>query len=428
MLTRLRLLLVVLAASVIFASCTVQQSTDQNQSFEMGFVAFGDSGYYYDYLKPSQINEVYTTKEAYLASQKADWLDDKKLPEEFLPVPPYYLSSIGGYLEASGLFPVAQSMKTYCQSSDCQFSVMLGDNIYPDGATLGADGKDDATRFDTLFTKPYGDLGEGNPDYKVYVALGNHDWRTSRAGAMAQVEFMESTAPFYMDGLFYSVKPPAANDEVELFVIDTEIILASTTVYEAELNDDGSEMPTTEVDEPLSWAKPQNEAEKNMVAWLDEAMKNSDARWKFVIGHHPIWSTGGSKFEQAKALRRLIMPSLCRYADAYFAGHEHSLELHEDSCESVFGKGNKRPVLEIISGAAGKQRGVNTPFLQYQERTNPDNKTIWAKGMVWGFSHIQLNDDDAQVDMIVTPNSGTGESDVIYSYKFKRRSHIANNK
>ena len=34
----------------------------------------------------------------------------------------------------------------------------------------------------------------------MYATLGNHDWKTSLAGAQAQLRFFERTAPFYMDG------------------------------------------------------------------------------------------------------------------------------------------------------------------------------------------------------------------------------------
>ena len=52
-----------------------------------------------------------------------------------------------------------------------------------------------------------------------------------------------------------------------------------------------------------------------MAQWLEAALRESTARWKIVIGHHPIWSSAGSKFQQARMLRRLILPALCRYAD-----------------------------------------------------------------------------------------------------------------
>lgn len=425
-----------LVAIFSFAGCsnsetdTVRETSKQDinktkNTIDFGFIAFGDSGYHVDYLTKKQFVPLRADLESFIAFEKEDWAEDGRPADEFVLPPSEFVPAVGGIIESSGMYPVADAMKSYCKDASCQFSVMLGDNIYPNGATTGLDGKDDSVRFDDLFSKPFGKMGEGNSDYRIYTALGNHDWRTSRAGAIAQVEFMESTRPFYMEGLFYTVKPPAGNGDVEIFVIDTEVMLAGTTVMDAELNSDGSEKVSTEVDQPKAHIKPKTVEEKNMVSWLDEKLKNSTAKWKFVIGHHPIWSTGGSKFEQARTLRKLILPSLCNYADIYFAGHEHSLELHEDSCDSVFGKASgKPPLLQVLSGAAAKQRAVNTQFKAYQTKTYPDNNAIYTKGMVWGFSHIQLTNDNADIRMFITPNSGTGEANLDFTYQYNRRSSL----
>jgi len=417
------------AMAVALMACSAKEQgpntpvVEAEEPLKFGILAFGDSGYHPNYLKESQYNPPKTTEAEYLDAKQKKWIKSKRPPAEFSAPPSYYVESENTWIEASGLYPTAEAMVSYCESRSCEFSVMLGDNIYPDGATKGVDGKSDEERFDILFSKPFSPLGEGKPDFRIYTTLGNHDWNTSRAGAMAQVEFMENTLPFYMDGISYSVKPPAGNGEVEIFVIDTEVLLSSTTVYEDELNDDGSPVVGTEVKEPEPWTVPQNDAEKNMVAWLDNAMKQSDARWKLVVAHHPIWSTGGTKFTQATALREMLMPTLCRYADVYFAGHEHSLELHEDSCESVLGEGSNLPLLEIISGAAGKQRGVNTAFKAYQDKHHPETKSIWVKGMTWGFAHIQFDGDSATVDMVTTPNDGSATTETVFSHTFGRRSN-----
>ena len=67
-----------------------------------------------------------------------------------------------------------------------------------------------------------------------------------------------------MSGLFYRVVPPAARGEVEIFALDTEVLLAGTTVYKARLTDDAREAQT-EVEQLEPWAAPQTEAERNMV-------------------------------------------------------------------------------------------------------------------------------------------------------------------
>src|SRR5690606_41821644 len=79
-----------------------------------------------------------------------------------------------------------------------------------------------------------------------------------------------------------------------------------------------------------------------------------------------LWSSAGSKFEQARALRRLILPTLCRYADLYLAGHEHTLEVHTDDCSKATAQSDLEPLPQIVSGAAAKMRPINTAFMRNQ--------------------------------------------------------------
>ncbi|MGE0044315.1 MAG: metallophosphoesterase, partial [Hyphomonadaceae bacterium] len=239
-----------------------------------------------------------------------------------------------------------------------------------------------------------------------------------------QVAYLSRTPPFYMDGLFYSVRPPGAHGDVEIFVLDTHVLLSGATVYEDVLAEDGSEVETGAIEEPDPWARPANDAERNMAQWLEAALANSTARWRIVIGHHPLWSSAGSKFQQARTLRSLILPALCRYADMYLAGHEHTLELHTDDCSRV--APGLAPLPEVVSGAAAKQRPLNSNFVAHQRRNNPQLDAIYQRGMVWGFSHIEIEGETATVRMISTPDEGEhiGAPVVEFERTFARRSGV----
>ncbi|TNE64368.1 MAG: hypothetical protein EP335_07870 [Alphaproteobacteria bacterium] len=403
------------------AGATSACAAPADEEGEIGFVAFGDSGYHYGYMKAKEYKHPLKTMDAFIEAEKKDAMEDYR-PVEGLEIPPtYFHPGIGGYVAASGQQPVADAMVRFCETALCQWGTLAGDNIYPDGATMGTDGKDDATRFHDLFAVPYAKLGAGTPDFRIYTALGNHDWNTSREGAMAQVAYMEQSDKFYMDGIFYRVSPPAAHGQVEIFVIDTEVMLAGLPVHEAVLNPDGSEASDTPLDKVEDWTKPANDAERNMAEWLASAMAGSTAKWKFVVAHHPLWSSGGSKFEQARVLRRVLLPTLCKYADAYFSGHEHSLELHTTDCAAATGNADAQPLVEVLSGAAAKQRPLNKPFMAHQEANNPDYHPLYRRGMVWGFAHVSLKGDTAEVTMITTPNDGSGEPVVDYSWSFENR-------
>jgi hypothetical protein len=158
-----------------------------------------------------------------------------------------------------------------------------------------------------------------------------------------------------------------------------------------------------------------------MAAWLERSLTESQARWKIVVGHHPLWSSAGSKYEQARVLRRLILPALCRYADVYLAGHEHTLELHHDDCREALPGATVAPLPSVVSGAAAKQRPLNTAFMRHQSARYPQLRTEWARGLIWGFAHLSLAGDVATLEFVETPDDGSGAVQVTYATRFRRR-------
>ena len=390
---------------------------------DVGILIFGDTGYGPEYPEDTDFEDSFSV-EQFLASEWETWLEDKRPPDEYRPRPYEFSEVTGGMIPESGMDEVSAAMKAYCLTEQrCDFGVLLGDNIYPSGATLGADGIEDSKRFKDLLQDPFGDLVESPADYLTYVTLGNHDWETSRAGGFAQIRYLETAPGFYIDGPFYSVKPPAGEGQVELFVIDTSMILATVDVRADTLNDDGSEGSLGDIEEPDYDVHPMTDDERNQVQWLENALSNSTARWKLVLAHHPLWSSSGGKFEQARVLRELLMPALCRYADLYLAGHEHTLEIHTDNCETVLGEPAEQPLVQIVSGAGAKQRPIHSTFMAHQERKYPQLTTEFAEGLLWGFAHMQVDGDSASLTMLAVPDDGHSSFVELIDYSFDRRSH-----
>lgn len=408
-------------AALALASCATTGPATKNAGIPATaeFVAFGDHGYSLDYLDPEDRTQP-RTPDQFIADAKKKWLKEKHPADEFAYGPMATID--GSTVAASGMMPVAKAMTGWCRAHRCQFGLMLGDNIYPDGATLGTDGRSDAQRFQDIFVAPYGKLGRDDPDFRIYAVLGNHDWHTSRDGAMAQVRFLSATRPFYMNGTTYAAAPVSARGAVEVFAIDSHVLLAGEKVLEDKLADDGSEIATTTVDPSEPWALPTTAEEKAMVANLEARLKASTARWKIVIAHHPLWASAGGKFRQSQALRAAILPVLCREADLYFAGHDHTLEVATDDCSAAAPGVRLKPLPNIVTGSAGKQRPLNTAFMGHQARNHPEYKLLYARGMVWGFTHVRLVSDTATVTMISTPNDGSGATKVEATQTFQRRS------
>jgi tartrate-resistant acid phosphatase type 5 len=407
---------------LLLAGCAtgVDRAQEAQPAFQpVSILVFGDTGYDYDYLEEEDYEQPLTGRE-FIIHELDDWIEDQRPIEEFRIPPMHRATQTGGYVMASGMWPVANAARNWCAPADrCHFGVMVGDNIYPSGAQLGADGRDDAKRFDDLLFEPYRGLQEQDPDFVIYPVLGNHDWDTSRESAMAQLEYLEQSPLYRMHGLFYRATPAPG---VELFAIDTTVLLAAEVVYEDALSEDGTPVDTLEEDRDEPWTEPVG-PEREMLAWLERSLAGSDARWKIVIGHHALWASSGTKQEEAKVLRKLLLPSLCRYADAYVSGHEHTLELHTDDC-STEGKEQERrpPLITVVSGAAGKQRPLHSRYMAWRDREFPQQSTVYAAGLTWGFVDLVLDRDSLKVTFLSTPNSGSGEPVLEHAQTFERRS------
>ena len=323
-------------------------------------------------------------------------------------------------------------MAEYCSLAPCEFGIQLGDNIYPDGADAN-DGKDDQKRMDDLILAPLAPLFAVKPDFMVYSALGNHDWKTSRKGVALQTAWMQQQANFHLsESGYYRYTKGNPGYDVEFFVLDTNMLLSSQAFYEAPLKADGSEMTVAEAkqlgvgkyENPAPHERPKAGEDQRQLDWLLQGLKSSKAKWKIVYGHHILWSVGGTKYAEGHVLRKRLMPLLCQYADAYIAGHEHDLELLSDDC-SVYGETARPKLPLIISGAASKMRGQHSKFAAWQQAHYPQMEYIWGKDFIWGFANINLNHqtDTLRVDFFTTPRDGSGKLIKEQSFRFDKRSH-----
>jgi acid phosphatase len=112
------------------------------------------------------------------------------------------------------------------------------------------------------------------------------------------------------------------------------------------------------------------------LAWLKAAVAASKARWKIVIGHHPIYS--GGEHGDTPELIKNILPLLRRHGvQAYFNGHDHDLQHLKAGKVNLFDTG------------AGSQF----------RSTKQTRHTQWAKACS-GFTTVNLQADRMNVRMI----------------------------
>ena len=190
---------------------------------------------------------------------------------------------------------VATQMQAYRAQFAFDFVLMAGDNIYEGPAT--------ADDYRTKFEEPYEALlSEG---VRFYAVLGNHDDPDQR-----------HYPPFNMQGHRYYTFTPPANllaglvTDVRVFALDS-----------------------TELDVPQR-------------AWLADQLARSTARWKIVLLHHPLYTSGRYGL-QARVTRWQLESVLAQHgADVVFSGHEH-----------IYQRSHlQRGIQYFITGGAGSLR------------------------------------------------------------------------
>ncbi|GIW22963.1 MAG: hypothetical protein KatS3mg068_1970 [Candidatus Sericytochromatia bacterium] len=232
-------------------------------------------------------------------------------------------------------YDVANAIEKKCKNNNCDFVLYLGDNFYD----YGVKSLDDS-QFIDKFEKPY-----KNIDLKFYVILGNHDYR---GNIHAQIKYSKKNKKFFLPNRVYKVK----KDFIDIFAIDTNI--------------------------------PYKKQTENL---LNE-LKNSQARWKIVFGHHPRYSSG-LHGDASKQLANMLDTSLCNNADFYLAGHDHHKEHTYSKCGVEY----------VIVGTGGASlRGI---------LSNKNNFSISS----YGFSWFKVNNNEAYFEFLDT------KGNVEYSFK-----------
>ena len=225
---------------------------------------------------------------------------------------------------------VAEAMALYAEqnraTAPVNFVLVLGDNFYESGVTSVDD-----LQWEQKFEKMYDRERLAMP---FIATLGNHDWRGNVPDIEIEYTRAHPGTRWQMDGHWfkrhYSVAPSATGGalEADFFMIDTEV--------------------WNPRDQHVAQYADKQLGEKQM-KWLREELSHSKAVWKFVAGHHPLYSNGQHGHDRdVLALREKLVPLLREFqVDAYLSGHDHDLQRIEIE---------EAPTLFLISGAAGKLR------------------------------------------------------------------------
>jgi tartrate-resistant acid phosphatase type 5 len=241
------------------------------------------------------------------------------------------------------------------------FIVSTGDNFYPSGVRSTRDYNWIAS-YEQIYT-----AHSLQTDW--YVVLGNHDYK---GNVQAEIDYSDIDRRWNMPARYYSKTVFIGGDSsqgVLLIFIDSTPCLSE--YYEnTEHNVRGQDTAAQRI-------------------WLEKILSEAPAyiKWKFVFGHHPLWTGGGRmKAPEGVEMKRLFRPIFEKYrVDAYFSGHEHNLQYIKPAGYTSY----------FVSGAGSE----TTPVI-----VHPDGG-VFAKSEN-GFMNITLTANQMEVNVI----SYTGEN------------------
>ena len=143
--------------------------------------------------------------------------------------------------------------------------------------------------FDRVFERVYNGSGLQVPWYAV---LGNHDWRSLSSPALQINATRRWSSRWRMPHPYYSVRVGA--DLASLTMLDTSTILV----------------------------------DREQIRWAERALAAAaTARWRVVVGHHSLFTSGAHRGRTMHRHRALLLPWLEKHrVDLYISGHSHHTE------------------------------------------------------------------------------------------------------
>lgn len=196
-------------------------------------------------------------------------------------------------------YAVAAAIRTLCAAEGCDFVILGGDNLYPDGADSVAD-----PIWQAKFELPYAGIA-----LPFHAILGNHDFGihgNAWARDVAQLDYGAVSSRWHMPARHYTLR----RGPVGFLMLDTNRLLWNVV------------------------------AEGDQRAWWPAAHAElATAPWLVAVGHHPYRSNGihgnagtygGSDSQLVENpggdLKRFFDDLVCGQVDVYVAGHDHDRE------------------------------------------------------------------------------------------------------
>ncbi len=235
---------------------------------------------------------------------------------------------------------VAQAIGDYCLANDCDFILTLGDNFYSNGVDSVND-----ELWQERFHNVYDFLG-----LVFYASLGNHD---NQGSIQAQIDYTQEVDNWIMLDEHYTFSKPdnATPPLVQFFIINSD------------------------------WPNFDEAAQ----TWLGDQLAASQAVWKLLAMHHPIYSNGNHG-DGDDDYREALVSIICNRIDLVLSGHDHSfahMRSDEDGC----------PIEQLVVGTGGAN-------LRQVDASDP--RALASTADIYGFGWFQVSQNQILFRMIDT--------------------------
>jgi tartrate-resistant acid phosphatase type 5 len=190
---------------------------------------------------------------------------------------------------------VGVAMAAAAVAADPAFIVSAGDNFYEAGVSDVHD-----PQWRSSFEDVYDQAALQRP---WHVILGNHDYR---GNVEAQLAYTALSKRWELPARYYARRIAAPGGGTEIFYLDTSPFIRK--YIGSVTNISGQDT-------------------RAQVAWLDAALGRSAARWKIVIGHHPLYTALSGHGHDQSDMIAAFEPVLRRHrVPLYINGHDHSMQ------------------------------------------------------------------------------------------------------
>ena len=260
---------------------------------------------------------------------------------------------------------LACRMGQVAERSPVDFIISTGDNFYDTGVASVED-----PHWQHSFEEIYKAPGLQVPWHSV---LGNHDYD---GNVQAQLDYTQRSTRWHMPDRYYHFHQPIGEEEALFVFMDTSPFISNYFLVE-----------------PKPAIMAQNSVRQ--LRWLEEVLASSQARWKIVIGHHPVYSS--SPFHgNSPELIEVFEPLFETYkVDVYLCGHEHDLQLHQPEGHTHY----------LVSGAGSEIRETGRqPFTCFSASAS-------------GFAVLTLRNDRLRIEFVDHAGS------ILYQRQVVKKAH-----